>query len=84
MKCLYLKRYFRTISPLFPKEICVKLEKPKFNNFWASLNLISVEGECIITAINDKPSLVADADKLNKARDVEPVFSPCTTCIISN
>ena len=37
---------------------------------------MSEDGECIITATNDKPSRVALADKLNKAREVEPVFSP--------
>ena len=30
----------------------------------------------MITAIKDKPSLVALADKLNRAREVEPVFKP--------
>lgn len=33
-------------------------------------------GAFIITAINDKLSLVALADKLYRARDVEPVFNP--------
>lgn len=76
---LFLLLNFRTISPLSPKDILVKLEKPKLSNFWASANLISPFGACMITAINDKSSLVALADKLYSARDVEPVFSPSTT-----
>ncbi len=75
---------FRRISPLFPNEIFVKLEKPKFKSFWASANLISEDGECMITAISDKLSLVALADRLNNAREVEPVLRPCASVIISN
>ena len=39
-------------------------------------NLIAEVGAFIITEINDKSLRVADADKLNNALDVEPVFKP--------
>ena len=42
----------------------------------ASANLSLVVGAFIITAIKDKSSRVAEADKLYKAREVEPVFKP--------
>ena len=49
---------------------------PSFLSFVASENLILVVGAFIITAIKESPSLVADADKLYKAIEVEPVFKP--------
>ena len=33
-------------------------------------------GAFIITAIRDRPSLVAEAERLNNASEVEPVFRP--------
>ena len=53
-----------------------KFANPKSNNLVASLNLCCDVGPFITTAIKLNSFLVAVADKLNSASDVEPVLSP--------